>query len=155
MWRKSPQPCNRSKPPEPNSNPCSSLCLFSLVIGRRFLWVSRERPQEQNQLPALLFRIALLETRHRPVPFAQLVKKLAVTLGIHPLPIGKVGRRRIVHSGPIPVALARLTVALGALIRIKLPPALKIFRRWLERIRNPFRLFRHNPWTGVKEGVHR
>jgi hypothetical protein len=76
----------------------------------------RKRADEQNELPTLILRQAILERGHGPAAFADLVENFAVGDRGHALRVGEIGGKRGVCPGFRTVAFAVLAVALSAIV---------------------------------------
>ena len=73
----------------------------------------RERTDEQDELPALVFGETRFEDGHGLFAFADFVEELAVADTAHEISVGKVGGLGVVAPGIAAIAFSRVAMKIG------------------------------------------
>lgn len=93
----------------------------------------------------MVLRQAILERRHWPAAFGDLIENLAVLDRGHALRVGEVGGKRVMTARFRAVALAAFPMTLRAFIFVNLPGGPHVRFRGQERIHEALVLRRDNP----------
>src|SRR6267143_482026 len=114
----------------------------------------RERTDEEDQLPALIFGHALLEGRHWFSALADLVEERTVGNGVHVTGVGEIGWFGIVAHGFGAVALASVDMAIGAAFPVQNSGGLERRFGRLQRISAGLGFFGDDPrFVLLKESI--
>jgi len=115
----------------------------------------RERTDEQDEFPTLVFGKTGFEDGHGLFAFADFVEELAVGDAAHEVGVGEIGRLGVVAGGVATVTLAGVAMALGAFVAVHGANGFERRGGRLERVLQLLGLFgnRPGPFVLVEGGV--